>query len=130
MHRLHTVAHVAPGSTIVEGVAIALPPEFPHGAVPPCVLSPDYLARFGLDRRPRRRSETYCPTERCTHTNYQHQSSPTAALAADSGRGRRTGPAHWFATRRESWARGAVRRVPPPPDSPSESYRRGGRGGG
>src|SRR4029453_7614134 len=50
MHRLHTVAHVAPGSTIVEGVAIALPPEFPHGAVPPCVLSPDYPARFGLDR--------------------------------------------------------------------------------
>src|SRR2546426_6306047 len=50
MRRLHATAHVAPGSTIVEGAAISLPPEFHHGVTSPCVSRLDYPARFGLDR--------------------------------------------------------------------------------
>jgi len=49
VRHLHAAAHVAPGSTIVEGAAISLPPEIHHGTAPPCVSRPNYPARFGLD---------------------------------------------------------------------------------
>ena len=50
MPRLKAVAHVAPGSTIVEGTAISLPPEMQQGIASPCVPRPDFPVRLGLDR--------------------------------------------------------------------------------